>query len=337
MTGSAIEVDPRMGYTVGMNHRLLPALVLVLAAAGLAAQQQVRVSTERQLPAALRSNTTVTLAAGKYLTSEVSQSSNPAVSWEESFDGRQLVVTGVSGLTLKAAQGAARGATLLAEPRYSYTIVFRRCRDLRLEGLTLGHTEAGECEGGVLRFEGCANVQIQDCDMFGSGVVGLDLEKCAGVTVLGSTIRDCSAGALWAVGVQDLRLENVRIAGNEGWPLVWVEESRNLVFDSCLIEESTGEGLFWIDGKSQGVSLPRTTIRNNQTESLLSDDSAEPDFSNTAFLENDFEQEEADELDCDCEDGSDQAYEEGYDEGYQEGYELGYEEGYTDALSEGGD
>jgi polygalacturonase len=322
-----------MGYSVSMTHRLLPALVLLAAAASLGAQQQVRVSTERQLPGALRSNTTVTLAAGKYLTSEVGQNSNPAVSWEETFDGRQLVVTGVSGLTLKAAQGAARGATLLAEPRYSYTLVFRRCRDLRLEGLTLGHTEAGECEGGVLRFEGCTNVQVQDCDMFGSGVVGLDLEECTGVTVRGSTIRDCTAGALWAADVQNLRFENVRIAGNEGWPLVSIEGSTGIVFDSCTIEDNTGDSLFRVSGDSKGVSLPRTTIRGNSTDALLSEDSVQPDFSNTAFLDNDFADEQEDAGDCECEDG----YGQGWEAGYQKGYEAGYEEGYADALSGGGD
>jgi polygalacturonase len=320
-----------MRYTVGMKHRLLPTLVLLLAAAALGAQQQVRVTTARQLPNALRSGATVILAAGTYLTSEVNQSSNPAVSWEKTFDGPQLVLTGVKGLTLKAAPGAARGATLLARPRYSYTIVLRQCRDIVLEGLTLGHTDAGECEGGVLRLEGCTNVQVVDCDMFGSGVVGLDLEKSTGVTVRGSTIRDCTAGALWALGAKDVRFQDVRIAGNEGWPLLSVEESKNVVFDSCTIEGNTGDSIAWVSGDSTGVAFPRTTIRGNEAGALLYEDSAEPDFSTTSFIDNIFGDGSGEEGDggCDCE-GE-------YEEGYQEGYELGYEEGYADAMGEGGD
>ncbi len=297
-----------MGYTGIMKHRLLPALLFLgLAACGLWAQQQARVTATRQLPNALRSNTVVTLASGTYLTSETNQASNPAVSWEKTFDGLQLVVTGVKGLTLKAAPGAPRGATLLAQPRYSYTIVFRRCRDLVLEGLTLGHTEAGECEGGVLRLEECTNVQVVDCDLFGSGVVGMDLEKCTGVSVRGSTIRDCTAGALWALGSKDVRFQDVRISGNEGWPLLSIEESRNVVFDSCTIEGNTGDAIVWVSQDSAGVAFPRTTFRSNHADALLYEDGAEPDFSTTSFIDNDFATggDEEDVEGCDCEGGGD--------------------------------
>ena len=153
------------------------------------------------------------------------------------------------------------------------------------------------------------------------------------MTVRDSTVRDCTSGALWAAAVQDLRFENVRLAGNEGWPLVSIEQSRRVVFDSCRIEGTTGDSLFWISGDSTGVSLPRTTIQANQTDTLLCEDSLEPDFSNTAFLENVFAGEEEGE-DCeDCE-GEDGDYGPGYDQGYEDGYDQGYEDGYADALGE---
>ena len=309
------------GYTMTMKpHLFLPA-VLLLAAVSLGAQQQVRVTRTRELPAALRSDKTVLLSAGEYLVSEVAQSSNPAVSWEQTFDGPQLVITGVSRLTLKALQGR---VTLLAAPRYAYTILFRQCRDIRLEGLTLGHTEAGECAGGVLRFERCAGVQIQGCDLFGSGVVGLDLEESTGIVVRDSTIRDCTYGALYAVEVQDLRLQNVRVIGNEAWPLVSIDSSRNVVLDSCLLEGNTGDGLLWVSPDSKGVTLPRTTIRGNEADTLLYEGSLAPDFTETIFLENVFTDEQED--DAEYEDGD------GYEAGYDDGYEEGYNEGYNAAL-----
>jgi hypothetical protein len=286
-----------------MKTRLLAAALALIAAAGLAAQQQVRVTRMRELPAALRSDRTVLLSPGEYLVSEIAQVSNPAVSWEQEFDGPQLVVTGVSRLTIRAPQG---GARLLAAPRYAYTITFRNCRDIRLEGLTLGHTEAGECSGGVLRFEGCTGVQIQGCDMFGSGVIGLDLEECRGVTVRESTIRDCTYGALYAVEVQDLRMQNVRFTDNEAWPLVSLDASRGVVLDSCTIEGNMGDGLFWVGPDCEGVALPRTTIRGNETDTMLYEGSLEPDFSTAAFLENVFADQVEDEEysdDCGCDEG----------------------------------
>lgn len=312
-----------------MKPSLFMTVVLLVAAAGLGAQQQVRVAKTRELPAALRSDRTVLLSAGEYLTSEVAQSSNPAVSWEQTFDGPQLVITGVSRLTLKALQGK---ATLLAVPRYAYTIVFRECRDIRLEGLTLGHTEAGECAGGVLRFERCTGVQIQGCDLFGSGVVGLDLEESTGIVVGDSTIRDCTYGALYAVEVQDLRLQNVRVTGNEAWPLVSIDSSRNVVLDSCLLEGNTGDGLLWVSPDSKGVSLPRTTISGNKADTLLSEGSLDPDFTGTIFLENMFANEQEDDEEYEGGDGYEAGYDDGYEAGYSDGYDEGYNEGYNAAL-----
>jgi hypothetical protein len=296
-----------------MKASLFAAAVALIAATGLAAQQQVRVARMLELPAALRSDRTVLLSPGEYLVSEVAQTSNPVVSWEQEYDGPQLAITGVSRLTIRAPQG---GAKLLAAPRYAYTITFRDCRDIRLEGLALGHTEAGECDGGVLRFEGCTGVQIQGCDMFGSGVIGMDLEDCRGVSVRDSTIRDCTYGALYAMEVQDLRMRNVRFAGNEAWPLVSLDGVRTAVLDSCTIEGNSGDGLFWAGPDCEGVALPRTTIRGNKTDTLLYEGSLEPDFSTAAFLENIF----ADQV-------QDEEYSNGYgcDEGYDEDYDEGYE------------
>jgi hypothetical protein len=285
----------------------------------------VRVTKTRELPAALRSDRTVVLSAGRYLVTEVAQVANPAVSWEQTYDGPELVITGVSRLTLKAPQGA----TLLASPRYAYTLVFRDCHDLRLEGLTLGHTEAGECAGGVLRFEGCTGVQVQGCDLFGSGVVGLDLEGCEGVSVQDSTIRDCTAGALYAVEVQNLRLQNVRITGNEARPLVSIDASRGVIFESCRIEDNTGDGLFWISPESQGVALPGSTISGNEADTLVYEGSLDPDFAETIFLDNSF----ADQP----EDNEEWALDDGYDAGYQAGFDDGYEAGYQDGISAGYD
>jgi len=235
-------------------------LLLLLAAACLGAQNRVRVRNGGELAQAIGSNRLVVLAAGEYRVSEAAQVANPAVSWEPVFDGLQLVVTGDNHLTLRGRAGAA----LLASPRYANTLLFRDCQDLCLEELTLGHTEAGECVGGVLRLEGCSEVRIEDCQLFGSGVMGLDLEGCSGVTVLRSTIRDCTSGALSASGVQNLRLEGVRLTGNQSWPLVWIDASRGVVLDSYAIEGNRVQALFPLD--SLRPELVQTTIVRNAFE-----------------------------------------------------------------------
>ena len=282
---------------------------LLLAAAGLWAQNPIRVNSARELVKALSSERTVLLAPGEYLVSEASRVATAVASWEQTFDGPQLVISGVNRLTLKAEQGA----TLLASPRYAYTLVFRNCQDLRLVGLTLGHTEAGECDGGVLQLERCSGVRIEECDLFGSGVLGLDLQECARVTVFDSTIRECTLGALYAVGTEDLRLQHMQITHNEAWPLISLDACRRVVLESCRIAGNVGDGLFWIDPGSQEVSLPRTTISGLTVEALLYEGSLIPDFSETIFVENRFGDPQEEPEEYGDEEGN---YEDNYDEEY---------------------
>jgi len=266
----------------------LGVAVLLLAAGSLPAQTTHEVAGAGELAQAIGSNRLVVLAVGEYRVSEAARVANPAVSWEPVFDGLQLVVTGVSHLILRGQ----KGANLLASPRYAYTLLFRDCQDLSLEDLSLGHTEAGECVGGVLRLEGCSEVRIAGCELSGSGVVGLDLEGCAGVRVEHSTIRDCSSGALSAAGVRDLLLHRVRMQGNQSWPLIWIDSSQEVLLDSCALEGNSGGELFWIGPQAEGVALHGCSIEDNQVQALFPPDSLEPVLVQTSILGNTFELEE---------------------------------------------
>jgi hypothetical protein len=273
-----------------MNSRLAAA-VLLLAASCLEAQTQVRVATARELIRAIASDSTVVLAPGKYLLSEVAQTANPAVSWDEVSDGRELVITGLNKLTLHAPQGA----TLLASPRYAFTLAFVDCHDLVLEGLTIGHTEAGFCTGGVIYFDACTGVRIGRCELFGSGTVGIDATDSSGITVQDSIIRDCTDGALWLTRVQDLRFKKVLISGDGFSPLISIDSSRSVGFETCRILRNTGGGLLWITGDSERVALSDTEIKFNQAESLLWEGSLLPDLSRTLIADNSFSYREEEE------------------------------------------
>lgn len=257
------------------------AAALFLAGVCLGAQNSLRVTNARELVQAIGSNRTVLLAPGEYLLTEAAPLSNPVVSWEPEFDGPQIVIRGVSNLTLRAP----KGVTLLASPRYAFTLFFVDCRNLALEGLTLGHTEAGECAGGVLYLYTCADVRVEGCDLFGSGTVGISATDCFGITVRASTIRHCTRGALWALAVQGLRLEKVSIIENESWPLLSLDSSPGANFDSCRIEFNTGGELLWLQNSEQ-VSLPSTEITRNKIIRFLSEGSERPNLTGTRFIDN---------------------------------------------------
>ena len=95
---------------------------------------------------------------------------------------------------------------------------FNNCSQLTLEGFTCGHTDgAGFCTGAVLHMLGCRDMSVTGCDLYGCGTYGLELDKCRGVHALGTTIRDCSYGALVANASADILLDNCSVYGIEGY------------------------------------------------------------------------------------------------------------------------
>lgn len=111
---------------------------------------------------------------------------------EEVFDGNQLVISKISNVTV-----VGDNSTLLVNPRYANVICFRECSNIKLIGLTLGHTpHKGSCMGSVLRFEDCNNIQLDALELFGCGTYGIELEGCTNIRVNGTKIFECSYGAL---------------------------------------------------------------------------------------------------------------------------------------------
>ena len=86
---------------------------------------------------------------------------------------------------------------MLVNPRYANVICFRECSNIKLIGLTLGHTpRKGSCMGSVLRFENCNNIQLDSLELFGCGTYGIELENCTNIRTNGIKIFECSYGAL---------------------------------------------------------------------------------------------------------------------------------------------
>ena len=116
--------------------------------------------------------------------------------WAECYDGPKLVIENLSGLSIVAPLGDAPAVVISASPRYADVLSFVNCSDLVLEGFTAGHTrEPGTCAGGVLNFQGCRNVRIERCRLFGCGILGIQADNCGDLTLERTEIYECSQGA----------------------------------------------------------------------------------------------------------------------------------------------
>ena len=132
--------------------------------------------------------------------------------WEETYDGPQLVITGATNLTIRAEGTDPAATTLTATPRYADVIAFMGCDNVRISGLTLGHTEGpSECSGAVLNFENCVGVTVDNCRLYGCGTMGVNASYARDLKVTDTEIYDCSLCGASLYGVRGAAFQNCRV------------------------------------------------------------------------------------------------------------------------------
>ncbi|MCB5224747.1 MAG: right-handed parallel beta-helix repeat-containing protein [Candidatus Cloacimonadaceae bacterium] len=206
--------------------------------------KEVNVTNEREFLNAIGSNTVINmrdLENGYFVLSgkkTIGMSRNAR--YEEVFDGYQLVISDVDGLTLV---GTERGLSLImAEPRYANVITFQNCRNLRFENLGLGHTDAGYCTGGVLEFNNCQGISISNCEMWGCGMEGITASDCSGLDCELSTIYGCTYSAMTMSRVKDVSFTNCVIRDNVEFNTLNFWNCQNVEFNGCVIFDNNAFG-----------------------------------------------------------------------------------------------
>lgn len=173
----------------------------------------VYVSTVDELLDAILPGTRILLAPGEYdlITAKTYGENQDWYSWEEVFDGYQLVIENVDKLTIASESGDPADVTISAEPRYANVMFFRNCKAIKLDGITVGHTEEpGICMGGVIALESCDDTQIANAALYGCGILGVDAENCRGLNVANTDIYECSSGAVQLQICSDVRFTDCK-------------------------------------------------------------------------------------------------------------------------------
>lgn len=117
--------------------------------------------------------------------------------WEDIYDGPALVIAGADNLTIRSKDGKTKNHTISAVPRYANVLTFINCDNLVLSGFTAGHTqEPGVCVGGVLRFQNCTMISVDNCGLFGCGTLGVSADLCTAITLRKCEIYECSNGGV---------------------------------------------------------------------------------------------------------------------------------------------
>ena len=195
---------------------------------------EVKAKTVDELLAAIGPDTEILLAEGIYDLSKArgyGKTSTDYYFWSEEFDGPSLILTGVSNLVIRSESGDVTGCTISAVPRYANVLSFRNCSNIAVQGITAGHTvEPGYCTGGVLDFRGCSRVLVENCGLYGCGILGVQAELCSDVAVKGCEIYECSYGGIRMWEINGVNIENCRFR-DLGGSSIYLEGCRNAVLD----------------------------------------------------------------------------------------------------------
>ncbi|MCR5072231.1 MAG: right-handed parallel beta-helix repeat-containing protein [Clostridiales bacterium] len=172
-------------------------------AASLESSGAVRVSDVDSLLGAIRPDADIILEPGVYdLTKAKDYGSQNTGSawyfWRDAYDGSELTLTGVSNLSIRSATGKPEDVSIETRPRYANVLSLSGCNGITLAGITAGHTvEAGlgECTGGVISMTDSLDIKLQNCSLYGCGVLAVYADNCNWVIVEDSDLHECSYGA----------------------------------------------------------------------------------------------------------------------------------------------
>lgn len=200
----------------------------------------VKVSTVDDFLAAIAPDATIELAPGTYDLSAASDygtaMSGKNYTWEECYDGFQLVIKNINGLTIKTASDDPKATVICAIPRYANVVYMRSCGNVTFSGFTAGHTEEpGSCSGGVFAFQNCHGVNIDKCRMYGCGILGIECSQCSSVKTTGSEIYDCSYGGASFFETDVIEFTDCDIHDIDG-AAIWFTECSEITWNGTAVE-----------------------------------------------------------------------------------------------------
>ena len=220
--------------------------------------------------AAIAPGKTIKLPNGSFDLSTASDYGEENVSdyyrWLPVDDGYELQITNAHGLVIKGSD--ADRCSIVTRPRMANVLSFRDISDVKISGLTLGHTEKpGYCEGSVVYLEAVENFEADACGLFGCGSIGLNVCDSSNVSVKNSEIFDCSQLAVHLYGCSNVSVENCDIhhCGEDSFSVFYAGYTDSFTLSGNRISNCAGTNLFNLSG-IDGVQLVGNKFVDNRVE-----------------------------------------------------------------------
>ena len=163
---------------------------------------------------------------------------------EEVFDGRQLTLVNMKQLVIEGE----RNSSIVVEPRYAFCLNFVDCNNCTVNNLTIGHTEGGYCEGGVIGVQRGWRNSVFNCNLYGCGTYGLELEGTNSFSIFASSIHDCTYGIMQLRDCEAVKCTHCDFFNNREYTLIESRGCVGTVFEDCRFFANWGDAaLFSFD------------------------------------------------------------------------------------------
>lgn len=197
------------------------SLILVLLSCIIQAQQKdtITISNSKQLLDALQSNRVLLLNSEHY-----------------QLPDEEVIIENISNLELIGILD--HYTKITTSNKYNAVLRFISSNHIKLDNLSLGHwPEEGYCEGNVLVFDHCELVITDRCDLFGSGLIGLEVITSKKINCYNSVIRDCSVDIMDVNRLSDVCFKECSFYLNEKNTINYRESK----FDNCTFYDASNQ------------------------------------------------------------------------------------------------
>jgi hypothetical protein len=241
-------------------------------------QNVVKVTNVKELVRAIASNTTLELSSGRYNLSKALNIENPNIDWRYNNDEiYDPLIFNVKNLTIKGEENT----EIIIDAYDGAVLSFRKCSNLKLQNLIIGHTKPADCESPVLNIQDVDGMMIDNCELYGSGEAGFYLYNVINFTFNNSVIRDCS-NCIMSIGYSknvSFKKSDFKETGNLN--LITINEgTTNAYFENCLIhnnstnnENENSNCIFFIDADCKNIKVEKCDIKNNEINRLVNNES----------------------------------------------------------------
>ena len=168
----------------------------------------------------------------------------PVVISEYTNDGQQLTLKNFRGLTIRGKHNS----SIEVNPRYSFCMSFMDCEGCIVENLTIGHTEGGYCDGGVIGVQGGSRIFVFNCDLYGCGTYGIVARETRELSIYKTNIHDCTYGIMELWNSQAVKFSQCDFFKNREYELITIRGCEYVVFDDCRFYDNWADApLFMSD------------------------------------------------------------------------------------------